>query len=145
MTASKDATTASLDQIQNIITGDQERENKKRFKTVEDRLGKEVSDLRAELKKQLQKQAEIGKAFDAKLAEVTERHSRELKRLASDQKLASETLKEEIVVSYNELGEENELGLQEIRDTMVCKEDLSGFFAEIALKLVNKKQIRRPN
>lgn len=75
-----------------------------------------------------------------RLTELNTRTSRELRqRIANDVKATKELLGGRI----DELAVEVETETADLRELSVGKEDLSAFLGDIALKLVNKKQIRR--
>ena len=170
-----DPTTASLDQIRNILVGDQERATQKRFKDLEARMVKDVAAVRKDLeakqaemaaeydaeieamaaeleaanatgaqtsKAHTQKIVDAQKHLDGKIAKLSERVTRLTKQLADDGKTRHKTLAAEMGERCDTLAEELETGFEELRGSSVDKEELSAFFAEFALKLAGKKQIR---
>jgi DNA anti-recombination protein RmuC len=170
-----DPTTASLDQIRNILVGDQERATQKRFKDIEDRMARDLATLRKTLEKksaemaaeydaelegiaaeleaasatgaqtnkaQAQKVVDVQKHLDAKIAKLSERVTRLTKQQSEDLKTRLAALREELVGRLDELSEEVETGFEELRASSVDKDELSSFFAEFALKLTGRKQIR---
>ncbi len=172
MTPSKDETANSLDQIRNILIGEKDRQDKKNFKDLHARLAKESQSMRAELsrsideveavaekervalRKELEQEVAArveGQTSSARrLSDAAKRFDEKLAKLAEKQKAAldklNDKLQAELAAQHEEFSaryEEIEAAVEELQATTVGKEDLSSFFANIALELVDKKQIRR--
>jgi len=142
----KEAALSSLDQIRQILTGDQERDAKQRFKSIETRLGKEVDSLRADmrgrlselsakhaadlaaLRKQLAEAQAADEARDDALAERIERLGDEL---AADFRERHEALRQEANARCDALA----AAIAELSTRSVPRGELAGLFHELATRL----------
>ncbi|MDF1799531.1 MAG: hypothetical protein P1V81_10175 [Planctomycetota bacterium] len=149
--AANEAALSSLDQIRNILTGDQQRDAKQRFKSIEERLGKETEALRkdmrerlsklaakveadhAALKSELAKASKQGEARDDALAERIERLSDEL---STDLREGLDALRLELNARCDALG----TALSELSARSVPRTELADLFQDLAARIAPPAQ-----
>jgi len=144
--AANEAALSSLDQIRNILTGDQQRDAKQRFKSIETRLGKEVDALRIDLRERLTKLAEKnssdlatlrtelaeaykqGESRDDALAERIERLGDEL---ATEFRERQDAVRIELNARCDALG----AAIAELSARSVPRTELADLFNELAARI----------
>ncbi len=164
----QDVSASSLNKVRDILFGEQAKASEKKIGTVERKLAKDLQDLRKDLLKRLdsleaytnqeleasderfaesqgesstfQKEvkrqiAELSKTLEQKTTQL-DRAIRELRQQILDQ---SKGLRDELGAKAEELSAEIDAEVEELREVKIDRVALSALFADLAVKLGDKK------
>jgi len=108
-----DLSAANLDQVRNILFGDQARDNKKRFAQLEARMSKEITSIRSDLVKRIEGlERNVSKDHEA----LSKRLHDEIVERSDSNKVLSKQLADAVKGIESKLAQLQETGAKSARD-----------------------------